>query len=161
MHNRRSSKLKFDPEEEEKLALAALDDEDRGKLSDAVKRWKELSAKKGNADANLHAWGLVGERYARELQAVEERYAQLRKAIEEERTLGTKASAANDLEKTALDAVRAEIAGERAKVSEEEKSQFTRAINKWDDVKTATEAPERRPWHLLALKRLHDLRDKR
>ena len=161
MHNRRSSKLKFDPEEEEKVALAALDDEDRGKLSDAAKRWKDLSAKKGNADANLHAWGLVGERYARELQAVEERYAQLRKAIEEERTLGSKASAANDLEKTALDAVRAEIAGERAKLPEEGKDLFGRATNKWDDVKTATEAPERRQWHLLALKRLHDLRDKR
>src|SRR6202022_660240 len=43
MHNRRNSRLNLEPEEEEKLALAALKEEDEGKLGDAAKHWKALS----------------------------------------------------------------------------------------------------------------------
>src|SRR5262249_43760628 len=81
MHSRRNRK--FSPDgPEEKLANEALDDEKIGRLADAARRWKELGAKKGNGDPDLHAWGLVGEHYAQELQKVEDTYVDLRKWID-------------------------------------------------------------------------------
>jgi serine/threonine protein kinase len=163
MHNRRDSRLRLNvEEEEEKLALAALDEEDKGKLDAAAKHWKELSAKKGNADANLHAWGLVGERYERELQKVEERYTDLRKRVLLERASKIEAKASDDLEKSALDSVRDEIAGERADTPENAKEHFTLAKERWDVLQKSAEAPaERRPWYLLAAKRKYELLQKR
>jgi hypothetical protein len=160
LHNRRDSSLKLEKEEEEKVANAALDDENLGKLGDAAKRWKELSTKKGNADPNLHAWGLVGERYLQELTKVEERYADLRKRIMLARSVNEKAKSNDELEQSALDAVAAEIAGEKADSADQAAKQFGLAEYKWDDLRKTTETKaERRPWFLLAAKRVRELHE--
>jgi len=151
MNNRRNSRLRLEPEEEEKVALAALDDEDQGKIDDAAKRWKDLSTKKGNADPNIHAWGLVGERYAQELQKVENRYTELKQRVLLDRSNDKKETNGSDeLEQLALDAVHAEIAKE-----------FAKAARKWDDLKRmAAASSDRRPWYLLAAKGYHEMRKK-
>ena len=162
MKNRRNSRLRLNvEEEEEKLALAALEEEDKGKLDAAAKHWKELSTRKGNADANLHAWGLVGERYGQELRKVEERYADLRKRVLLERASKIEAKASDDPEKSALDAVRDEIAAEKADTPETAKEHVTLAKERWDVLQTGAASDERRPWYLLAAKRKYELLQKR
>ena len=68
MHNRRNSPLKFTTTSEEETFRKALTEEDDGKLSEAAKHWGELQKKMGNADPDMHAWGLVGERYGQEIK---------------------------------------------------------------------------------------------
>jgi serine/threonine-protein kinase len=137
MHNRRNHQDKFKADgPEEWLARAALDDEDAGNFTDAERRWRELSAKKGSADLDVRAWGLVGDRYLQELQKVDERYADLRKKAK------TDAQPSDALERAALDAVRAE-----------EENQLTTAKERWDSLKGNAKGPDRRQWYLLAVKR--------
>ncbi len=162
MHNRRNSRFKLQAEDEEKVFNAAIDAEDLGQIADAAKQWKELSAKKGNADANLHAWGLVGERYGQELQKVEDRYIDLRRRIMLERTTSERSVPNDKLDETALKAVRDEIAGEKAESKDDAKKLYNDARDRWEDLrKTAETQAERRPWFLLAAKRHYELREKR
>jgi len=152
MHNRRK---KFKAEEtEEQLARDALDDEDMGRLSEASKRWKELAAKKGNANADMHAWGLVGERYAKELQKIEDNYQDLRKRA------GPEAKSDDKLEQFALMAVRYELDAEKATMPEQAEKLLNQSKGAWDDLRTSSENDtDRRGWHLLALKRLREIRE--
>jgi eukaryotic-like serine/threonine-protein kinase len=149
MHNRR--RLKFAAEEEEeKLAQLALDDEDKGKLADAAQKWKELSKRKGSAKANLHAWGLVGERYAQELQKVEDRHVALEKQLKLDVAFSKTTKGSDEWEQMALDAVKEELAGD-----------FTKASRHWDELKKNTEAStDLRPWYLLAVGQLRQLSKK-
>ena len=144
MHNRRN-KFKADSKEEE-LARLALDDEDFGKLGDALKLWKTLSAKKGNANPELHAWGLVGERYGQELQKVPERHEAIEKRVKRDLADKKEIKASDEFEQIAAEAVQAEIAADYAK-----------AARKWDELKKSTEgSADRRPWFLLAASRLRE-----
>jgi serine/threonine-protein kinase len=147
MHNRRDRNFKPDGREEQQ-ARDALNEEDVGNLTDAATRWKELSQKKGNADPDLHAWGLVGERYGLELQKVEERYTELRKRVQKERSTKEETKPDDKSESTALSAVR-----------EEENKNFAKAKDHWDNLKDATKAhANQRSWYLLAAKRARDLK---
>lgn len=139
---------------EEKLARDALDYEDRGQLAEAAKCWKELSGRKGNADFDLHCWGLVGAHYAKELQNVEDRYADLRKKA------ATAAKSEDNFEKSAIAIVRSELKAEAAKSREEADKHWLQAKNGWDDLRASAEhEAANRPWHLLALKRLREIRE--
>ncbi len=73
MLKRYKNDTRYNPEDkdEEQLARAALEDEKNDKLDAAAKRWEELSKRKGNADPNLHNWGLVGERYLQDIESEE------------------------------------------------------------------------------------------
>jgi eukaryotic-like serine/threonine-protein kinase len=170
MHNRRASALKFTPGPEEEEFRKALDEEDQGKLGAAAMRWHALSKKKGNADPDLHAWGLLGERYLKALEDVETLNTQLLKRKDEKGT--------GDFEPIALAAVRAgllrdEALGElvraradndeaREKSAQDEAARrLIEARSKWNDLKSAASGnqPEHRRWFLLAGHRLHELRD--
>ena len=142
---------------EEQSARAALDEEKDGKLPDALKRWNELSKKKGNADPDFHAWGLLGERYGKKLQDVLDRHVQLKTKIQYERLSGKAAVPDSDHEKIALQAVRAELAGERAKKPEDAEPLFKKAREQWDELKKATEKEDRH-WHLLAAWRYREMK---
>ena len=151
MHNRRNSRLNLTAEEaEEKLAQGALDDEDKGKLADAAAKWKELSTRKRNADANLHAWGLVGERYAQELRKVEDQYVALERKIKLDRANEKETKSADEYEKIAIDAVKDELAGDYAKASRQ-----------WENLRKESESSaDQRRWYLLAVGRLRELSTK-
>lgn len=170
MHNRRDRKFAVtgNDAKEEQLARDALDAEDIGKLKDAAKLWEELAKKKGNADPDLHAWGLVGERYAKALTEIDTLYAQLKarkddKGSDELETLALAATRAEYLRDKALDD--AEQAkkmedDEREKMAREEAGkQLAEASRKWEDLRRAANNPERRRWYLLAAKRMQELRD--
>ena len=149
MHNRRRKDHQIEGAEEETFRDALLD-EDKGKLADAGKKWKQLSTKKSSTDPELHAWGILGDWYAQELQKVEDRYIDLRRRVMFDKTQIKTTKADDELEQLAQDAVIAEEAEEYAK-----------AYRKWDDLKKSAEASaERRHWYLLAAKRLYDLRNK-
>ncbi|MBI2807100.1 MAG: serine/threonine protein kinase [Planctomycetes bacterium] len=160
MHRRRKKGFAIagKDEKEEQLARAALDDEDSGRLPQALKRWTQLSAKKGNADAEFHAWGLVGERYAQKLELVKKRYLGLRGKVEEERGANKKHVADDEFEKDALDAVRAEIDAEHAKSPDDAAKFAKQARASWQALKDATTKDEQRSWHLLAVWRWSETR---
>jgi eukaryotic-like serine/threonine-protein kinase len=149
MHNRRRKEMKIDGPEEQAFrnALAA---EDLGRLDDATKIWKDLAAKKDNANAELHAWGLIGERYAQELQKVEDRHDALEKRIKLDRALSKETKGGDEFEQAALEAVKAEIVGD-----------LTKTKDLWHDLRKSTEtSAEQRQWHLLAVWRLSELKKK-
>ena len=142
MHNRRTSALKFTLSPEEELFRKALTEEDDGDLAAAAKRWEILSKKKGDSDADMHAWGLIGERYGASLKNVEDLYRQLKDKAASEK----KVDPTDDFEKLALSAVRNEL-----------KSDNAAAKRDWDDLKKKADVPRR--WYLLAAHRLRELRD--
>jgi serine/threonine-protein kinase len=161
MHRRRDKGFQVGGKDaaEEQSAREALADEDAGKLHDALKRWTDLSAKKAEADPEVRTWGLVGERYAKKLQDVIDRHVQLKTKIQEERLSGKKAQADGDLEKNALDAVRAEVDGLQAKQPDEAASYFKKAREQWDEMQKTTEKKDdQRHWHLLAAWRHRELK---
>ncbi|MBI3824129.1 MAG: serine/threonine protein kinase [Planctomycetes bacterium] len=144
MHNRRERKFTIGGNEEQ-LFRDALNAEDVGNLADAAKSWKALSEKKSNADPDIRAWGLVGERYLHELAKVEDHYAELRK-----RAADVKAESSDNLERIALVAARAELAAD-----------FKKASDQWKDVRDRAEKQsDRRGMFLLAAKRYDELRSK-
>ncbi|MSQ93731.1 MAG: serine/threonine protein kinase [Gemmataceae bacterium] len=173
MHNRRTRQMTIRPDDkdraEEQSARDALDDEDNGKLPDAFKRWEELSKKKGNPDADFHAWGLVGERYLQKLQKVDAEYQQLAAKINNE------AKPANAFEKTAFEARHEELKqqghladalkhgkdGDDAKAKaarDEARSCRDKAEEHWKSLKKDATAPSSRHWQLLAAWRLSELK---
>jgi eukaryotic-like serine/threonine-protein kinase len=149
MHNRRRKDMKIEGAEE-KAFRDAMAAEDLGRLSDASKIWKDLAAKKGNANAELHPWGLIGERYAQELQKVEDRHDALEKRIKLDRALGKETKGGDEFEQAALDAVKEELAGD-----------LTKTKDRWHDLRKNTEASaDQRQWHLMAVWRLNELKKK-
>jgi serine/threonine protein kinase len=140
MHNRR--RQNFKPEGiEEILAREALDDEDAGKFAEAMNKWEELGKRKGNPDPDSHAWGLVGSRYADDLKTIDTDYETLKAWID------TKADRTDPFETLALHARRNELAEEKAQARE-----------KWEELKQAAKTESPRRWHLLASKRLKELK---
>jgi len=132
----------------EKTAFDALDDEELGKLSEARKRWQELLSLKDERTPERRQWGLLGEKYLRELDAVDELGRQLQRKINEERTFEKKAESDNKEEALALSALRDETGDERDK-----------ARSQWDELKEqAGRQPELRRWYLLAAKKSRDLK---
>lgn len=155
MHNRLNSPLKFTTTPEEDLFRKALAEEDDGKIQDAATRWEELSKKKGNKDADLHSWGLIGERYLKDIQKAKEEYKQLKSKIE------SKGKASDDLEQFALDARGKELAAEGLVMEDEAEAAklFQQARSKWEDLQKAAKAESPRRWYLVATERVRTLRD--
>lgn len=139
MHNRRVSPLKFNTTPEEDAFRKALGDEDDGKLQDAAKAWEALSKKKGNKDADMHAWGLLGERYLQDIRKVDADYRELKLKA------ATNSDGADEFEKIALEACRAERV-QTAKL----------ATAKWEELKQAAKNESPRRWYLLATKRARE-----
>ncbi len=153
MLNRRSKNFKVVGKDaaEEQLARDALDDEEAGKLTEAAKAWANLNTRKSEADAELRTWGLVGERYAERLKNVQTLYRELR-----EKT----GKGDSEPERLALDAVRSELAAEKAKVADEAEKLRTRSRTQWEELKKSAEATgENRRWHVLAAWRWRELRE--
>jgi serine/threonine-protein kinase len=139
MYNRRNSALKFTPSAEEAVFNKALDDEKFGRMADAKSSWEGLAAKKGNADSELHAWGLLGERYAKhhdEADAIHQRL--ILKAADKD------AKGSDIVERTGLDAVR-----------NEQQKKYPEARKQWENLAKTPDLT--RPWLLLALKQIHAL----
>ena len=134
MHNRRA---KFKAEgEAEPLARQALDAEDLGKLDEAKNLWQTLLPYQDKTDADQRPWGLVADKYVKELAAVDELYRNLQaKGGKEESP-----SSESKEESLALEAVLAEA---------QEKSGLAKV--RWNDLKKMTESQaELRRWYLLA-----------
>jgi eukaryotic-like serine/threonine-protein kinase len=142
MHNRRTSALKFTPSHEEEIFRKALKEEDEGDLAEAAKRWDTLSKKKGDADPDMHAWGLIGERYGVSLKNIDELYRQLKVKAGTEK----KGEPTDEFEKLAARAVQNELMSDSAAAKRD-----------WDDLKKKADVPRR--WYLLAASRLREMRD--
>lgn len=156
MLNRRSSPLgKVVTEEEEKLARAALDHEDEGRLAEAEKSWAELAARKGNSDANLHAWGLVGDRYLKDVKGVRNDYDQLKSRIE------ANEAPEDAFDTLAIEARRKELAAEKVRAEEEAEANklLAQARTRWEELQRQAKAGSPRRWYLLANERLRQLKD--
>ncbi|HZZ77507.1 MAG TPA: serine/threonine-protein kinase [Gemmataceae bacterium] len=137
MHNRRKSVLGFERSEEEKLFNRALDFEDEGKLAEARPLWEKLRANKASADADLHAWGLIGEHYLQDQDHADELYKKL---------LATKnGKDLSGFEKDGVNAVRLERDGKKAE-----------ARDIWEDLGKSPDLPRR--WYLLAKRKSNELK---
>jgi serine/threonine-protein kinase len=156
MINRRNAKFRFDeddPEEKaaEEKARLALDSEDIGKLDTAAQLWAELVRYKDDKEhPKQRPWGLVAEKYLKELQEVEKLAAQLRNSLQTEKILQKKHKGESLNEETALQALRAEAA-----------EQWSDAQDTWLLLRNRTESdPKQRHWHLLAAKKVRELKNK-
>jgi serine/threonine-protein kinase len=144
MLNRRNSPLKFQRSDEESAFNKALDNEKDGMMPEAVKLWEGLSAKKALADAEMHAWGLVGEHYLKDHKAADKIYKQLDAKVKSDKD----AKSLDGKEQIGLDAVRFE-----------EAKQYSDAKGKWDGLAKKDDIP--RSWQLLALKQAREMNGKK
>ena len=154
MLNRYESNKPFDPEDrdEEQLARKALDDEKLGDLKEAAVKWKKLSAKKGSTDANLRAWGLVGERYGQDIDDIDAHAKRLKIKLDEN------AKPSDELDGLALAACKEELAIKDT-AEKDRATQRAKARDAWDRLKRdAGKHIEDRPWRLLADRRLKELK---
>jgi serine/threonine-protein kinase len=151
LHLRRSGVLKVEViEPEEKLARTALDKEDEGNLKDAASLWKTLAEKKNDADGNIRAWGLVGDRYLRDVLKVSDDYANLDKS----------SKPADKLEKLAIEARSKELAAANVMDDSPEAARLLgQAKTKWEDLQRDAKTASPRRWYLLASERLRELRN--
>ncbi len=125
MYIRRNGALKLPPTAEEITFNKALDFEKEGKLPEAAALWEELSAKKGNADAESHVWGVLGERYAKDHRDADALLARLKiKAVAKD------AKGEDKFEQASLEALQSE-----------NDQQFAQAKNRWDDLTKMPDAP--------------------
>jgi serine/threonine-protein kinase len=146
--NRLSSPLKVELPEKEKRAdeeaRTAVRYENEGLMDDALKAWRDLARFKKENDPDLRSWGLLGEKRASDLKAVDSLYEDLKLKITSENLTNKKAEAEDADERFALDAVRAE-----------RKKDWTVARESWEQAKKLTkESPQKRPLHLLAARNL-------
>ncbi len=135
----------------EDKARLALDNEDIGKLDVAAQYWQELLRYKTDKEhPDQRPWGLIAEKYLKGLQDADKLDNTLRDVLQSEKILGKEHKSDDDYEKMALRALRDEHAGE-----------WNDARDSWDLLKNRTaDAPELRRWHLLAVKRLRELKKK-
>jgi serine/threonine protein kinase len=160
MHNRRNAGMDADSKGEE-LAQQALRDEDLGKLEEARAGWLELKKHKDKDDEDERAWGLVAEKYYKELLAVDDLAGLLRMRIERElKTTGTftrEERGATKEEDLAVKATRDEMLGRK-----------DAAKMNWQELKQAVAEERSRPlsseedrmkrrWYLLAAGKLRKL----
>ena len=148
MLNRRA---KFAAEgDAEKDFRLALENEELGKLDLAARLWGNLQKLKADKDPAQHALGLIGEKYLKDLQAVDENYNLLKVKLRSEEIDQQKPVTDSKYEETALLAVRAEKA-----------EQWAKARDEWELLGKSTEAePAQRRWHLLAIRQARDLKSK-
>jgi hypothetical protein len=134
--------------EQEKLAWEALDDEDAGNLTRAVRAWKDLANLKDSADAKLKPWGLLGDKYLKEIEAVEKLHQDLRDRVDKEADAKKLLAAAADRhEAMALEALVADKEGKTGA-----------ALLAWDDLRKKTDGErELRRWYVLAVWRHREL----
>jgi hypothetical protein len=134
----------------EKDFRLALDSEDQGKLELAARLWGNLQKMKADKDPEQRAWGLIGDKYLKDLQAVDENYNRLKVKLRSEEIDQKKPVTESKFEDTALLAVRAEKA-----------EQWAKARDEWEFLSKSTEAePEQRSWHLLAVRQVRELKNK-
>ena len=149
MFNRRNLKMRADSEAETDARLA-LDNEELGKLDIAARLWNNLAKLKDDKDPSERAWGLVGEKYAKDLQEVARTYDGLKVDLQSERILNKKHEPKSASEEQAMRAVREEAAGE-----------WENARDEWELLKNRSKGdPDERRWYLLAIKQLRELGDK-
>jgi eukaryotic-like serine/threonine-protein kinase len=150
MLNRRNKSFKIESPEEQTFR-AALDDEDAGKFAEAATQWDELSKRKNNPDLEKHAWGLLGARYAADLKTIDADYDQLKT------WLGLNTEPSDEFEKLALEARKKELDRDKADPAKAPEL-LTQAREKWEELKQASKTASPRRWHLLASKRLKELK---
>jgi eukaryotic-like serine/threonine-protein kinase len=149
MLNRRNAKFAAAGDAEKEFRLA-LDNEELGKLDLAARLWGNLQKLKTEKDTEQHAWGLIGEKYLKDLQAADDEYGRLKTLLRSEEISKKAPAAESKYEEMALGAVRAETA-----------KQWTKARDEWELLGKSTETePEQRRWHLLAIKQLRELKNK-
>lgn len=148
--NRRKSG-RFEPDAGgEKIAWAAMDDEEAGKLEEANKRWQELVPYKKRDDREVRGFGLLAEKYLKEYKSIDDLGKDLRLKLATEQALGKKAKGETEAEQIALDATRGEI---------DEKPEKARLH--WEDLKKHAEGQaDLRKWWLLASKRVREMATK-
>jgi hypothetical protein len=130
----------------EALAREALDDEDRGKLEDAARTWRQL-AKFETKQGEDHAWGLVAKKYLTELGAVRQELKKLQIRVAQEKKTGKEYVPEGKGERLALDAVR--------------KKDGNQAVNAWNDLKSQMQDdPDNRLWYLMAAQQQRELSEK-
>ncbi len=156
MLNRRNANFKLDeddPEEKkaEEKARLALDSEDLGKLDTAARVWGELLAYKTDKEhPRQRPWGLIADKYLRELREVDRREKWLRTTLQSEKILNQTQKGQDLYEDMALQAMREEAAG---KVND--------ARDSWELLRKQTDSkPAERPWHLLAARKARELKSK-
>lgn len=131
MLNRRNSPLKFEKGPDELAFNRGLKAEEDGHLEEAKKVWRELGEKKASSDREVHAWGLIGEKYLRDYAEAEALYASLQKKPESEKGKG------DEIEQAGLKAVRLE-----------KQEKFSNAHAVWGNIAKMSDLPRR--WFLLA-----------
>ncbi len=138
-HNRRNAKMRAENKQEE-LAWEALDYEDGGKLEKAASVWQELTKLKDDDNPTLRGWGILGENYSKDNEAVRQLYETLKARVDREDDVKTLIDKADKNEGLALEALAGEKDGDKAK-----------AFVAWQDLKKATEDNfAQRRWFLLA-----------
>lgn len=137
------------PENDLELAArSALKQEEAGALTDARGYWQQLVGDAGQGTGRV--WRLVAERHMRLIDHADRLGATLREQVEGARTRHQPLSPADGEEAIAARALRFEIFGDGAS-----------ARKRWIDLKARAEEADRKPWYLLALKKLKPLEDEK
>lgn len=137
-HNRRGV-MRAENQEEEDF-WAALDNEEAGRLEVAALAWVDLAKKKTSDDQVQRGWGLLGEKYGAENQAVRWLHRDLKEKLSQAEDVDKLLADAKPNEKMALEAIQAEM-----------EKQTARARLRWEDLKNAIGVgTEDRRWFLLA-----------
>lgn len=152
MHNRRKQKLKDNDDKLERLANDALDEEDAGNLDEARLLWDKLAKYRNDEDPDRHAWGLVGERYRKNLDDFvlgrKGKAQQLWEMVWND-PRGLKKGESPE-EALAIKAIRAEQA-----------QNIKEAREHWAELKRKTaDEWEHRRWYLMAAKKVRELKEK-
>lgn len=134
----------------EKTAAGALDDEQKGNLASAFKRWNELLPLKDDADSDAHGWGLVAQKHLADLQEVQKLEKSLDQWIKQLDRRPKIAEPLSDPMTQALRAMRYQQFGK--------KGDTTEANQQWEKLKKAVaEEGPNRPWWLLAAREQYEL----
>jgi serine/threonine-protein kinase len=148
MYNRRSRQF-AEEGEAEPHARRALDAEEKGDLATALEEWQAVAKLRQEKDPDKRAWGLVGEKYKKDLDKAFELLKEIQLKVERERF--RKEDKKTPLEELAIQATRAE-----------RKGQAREAAKYWQTLqgearKGLEQRPWERPWVLLATGKLHEL----
>jgi serine/threonine-protein kinase len=142
--------LNLEERKAEDKARLALDNEDIGALDKAAQYWTELLPYKNDkAHPEQRPWGLIAEKYLRDLQFAESTPQRLHTLLQSEKIMKTKEGNGDD-EKLALQAMR-----------EENAENWKDALDTWTMLKNKTTADAKtRQWHLLAAKKVRELKSR-
>jgi serine/threonine-protein kinase len=147
---RNRMRMRMSPDgEAEQIAQNAVRAEEAGELEAALERWRSLGQKyKGSSDLDAHAWGLLGEKRLKDLQAVQEKELQLRRRIDQARYAGEEFKPSSEAERLAAQATHYEMFEDQAL-----------ALRQWQKLKEIFQADlQSRPLVVLATKRISQLK---